>query len=134
MSPEERETLHELRTKQLEEEIEQRTKGTDQKDALRYNEGKSPMHLLPMWVLEEIAEHYGRGAKKYSDWNWLQGGSTNVCFGAMLRHISAWQQGEDLDDLGSHHMAAVAWNAIALLHGYRTGVDRDDRPKIRREA
>ena len=112
-----------------------KTKGVDDKDALRYNEGKAPMHLLPMWALEELAEHYGKGAEKYSDWNWLQGGSTNVCFGAMLRHISAWQQGEDIDpETNTHHMAAIAWNAVALLHGFRTGVDRDDRPKIRREA
>jgi len=92
------------------------------------------MHLIPLWLMEELAQHYKAGAAKYSDWNWLQGGSTNVCYGAILRHLSAWQQGEDYDpELKTHHMAAVAWNALTLLNGHLTGVDRDDRPKIRRD-
>ena len=100
-------------------------------DAKRFNDGKVPMHLLPLWLLEDLAIHYGKGAEKYDPWNWLQGGSTDTCFGALMRHLTEWQAGQDLDEeTQTHHMCAVAWNALALLHGYKMGVDRDDRPKL----
>ena len=74
-------------------------------DAKRLNEGKIPMHLLPLWLLEDLAAHYGEGAKKYDPWNWTAGGSTDTCFGAMLRHATKWQAGEDMDEeTGTHHM------------------------------
>ena len=101
-------------------------------DAKRFNKGKVPMHLLPFWLLEDLAMHYGEGAKKYDPWNWIQGGSTDVCFGALLRHASKWQRGEDMDDeTNTHHMCAVAWNALALLHGWKMGIDQDNRPNLK---
>ena len=100
-------------------------------DAKRFNEGKIPMHLLPLWLLEDLAAHYGEGAKKYDPWNWTAGGSTDTCFGALLRHATKWQAGEDMDEeTGTHHMCAIAWNALTILHGYKMGIDRDDRPDL----
>ena len=100
-------------------------------DAKRFNNGKVPMHLLPFWLLEELAIHYGKGAEKYDPWNWIQGGSTDTCFGALVRHLTKWQAGQDLDEeTQTHHMCGVAWNALAILHGYKMGTDRDDRPKL----
>ena len=101
-------------------------------DAKRFNDDKVPMHLLPLWLLEDLAVHYGEGAKKYDPWNWTKGGSTDVCFGALLRHLAKWQSGEDMDEeTQTHHMCAVAWNALTILHGYKTKVGRDDRPELK---
>ena len=100
-------------------------------DAKRFNDGKVPMHLLPLWLLEDLAVHYGKGAEKYDPWNWVKGGSTDTSFGALLRHLAKWQAGEDLDEeTETHHMLAVVWNAISIYHGHKMGVDRDDRPKL----
>ena len=47
-------------------------------DAKRFNDGKVPMHLLPLWLLEELAVHYGKGAEKYDSWNWIQGAARTL--------------------------------------------------------
>lgn len=104
-------------------------------EAKRFNEGKAPMHLLPFWLLRDLSEHYAKGAEKYEPWNWTKGGKTDTCFGALLRHITLWQMGEDID-IGTeeepgtmtHHMLAVAWNALTLYHGYKLKLDTDLRP------
>ena len=107
------------------------TKGTNDKDAMRFNEGKPAMHLLPFWLLKDLAKVYEKGAEKYAPWNWIKGGSTDVCAAAMLRHYTAWQEGEDIDpETECHHQLHVAWNALALYHGYKTGVDTDAKPRL----
>jgi hypothetical protein len=51
------------------------------------------------------------------------------CFGSLMRHAWAWLRGEDYDtETGSHHLIAVAWNAIAIYTYSMRGVGEDDRP------
>lgn len=84
--------------------------------------------LLPWDVLNEIAEHYGKGSRKYEDRNWQKGYAWSLSIAALGRHLSAWLAGEDTDpETGTSHIIAVAWHAMALrwfqLHGRGT----DDR-------
>lgn len=59
---------------------------------------------------------YTIGAAKYEDRNWEKGLSWGRTFAAMLRHSVRWACGEQFDPVdGQHHLAAVMWNAAALL-------------------
>ncbi len=85
--------------------------------------------LLPWKALTMLAEHFGRGAMKYEDRNWEAGYIWSLSFGALHRHLAAWWEGEDHDEeTGSHHLAAVAWHALALLTFTWSHPEGDDRP------
>lgn len=87
--------------------------------------------LLPVGPLTEIAEHFGRGASKYADRNWELGYEWSKSFAALQRHAWAFWGGETYDpELGSHHLAAVAFHAMAMMEWGRTRPDLDDRPSV----
>lgn len=85
--------------------------------------------LIPQDVLWLLAEHYGRGARKYEDRNWERGYSWSLSIAALMRHLSAFLQGENMDkETGSPHIVAVAWHAFALSAFQERGIGTDDRP------
>lgn len=84
--------------------------------------------LLPVDALWALAEHYGRGAKKYADRNWERGYPYSWSYDALQRHANAWWSGEDIDEeTGSSHMTAVAWHAFCLFVFRKRGLGTDDR-------
>ena len=112
--------------------------------------------LIPAGPLRELAEHYGRGARKYDDDQWRKGYEWRKSIGALERHANDFAAGKDYDvctndpdgcsfvdaegaeyvpeeentcfnHTGSHHMAAVAWHAFLLLEFKDTHPDLDDR-------
>ena len=90
--------------------------------------------LIPVEPLRILAEHYGRGARKYSSHQWMKGYEWSKSFSALMRHAWQFWNGEDFDTdegplKGSPHMAAVAWHAFALLQFMIDNRDLDDRPK-----
>jgi hypothetical protein len=102
-----------------------------QEPGLRYDAGKWRIDLIPIWPLRILAAVYAFGAKKYSDWNWAQGMSWSRCYGCMMRHATAWYEGEDNDhESGLNHLGHVAWNAFALLFYTKFRPEFDDRPKF----
>ena len=85
--------------------------------------------LVPVLPLTQLAEHYGRGAEKYADRNWERGTDWSLNYAALLRHVTEWWSGENVDsETGSHHLVAVAWHAFALLEFAQTHPELDDRP------
>jgi hypothetical protein len=101
-------------------------------DALRYDDDKAAFDLIPPEAMEALAWHYTRGARKYERRNWEKGMNWCRCFGSMMRHAWAWMRGEDFDpETSSHHMIAVAWNAIALFSYSYRGIGKDDRPQVK---
>jgi len=92
--------------------------------------GKLRYDLIPPGPLSELAKVYTIGAAKYDDRNWENGIKWGRIFGAMMRHAWAWWGGEIHDPKdGQHHLASVAWCALALMEFERTKVDFDDRRK-----
>lgn len=86
--------------------------------------------LVPVRPLTALAEHYGKGALKYANRNWERGYDWSLNYAALMRHVTQWWDGEDLDpETGSHHLAAVAWHAFALLEFAETHPELDDRPR-----
>lgn len=97
--------------------------------ALRYDEDKPEVDLVPPEAILALAQHYTRGARKYERRNWEKGMAWSRCYNSLMRHALAWMGGEDRDpETGTHHMIAVAWNAIALFVYSVRGAGVDDRP------
>ncbi|MCA1841518.1 MAG: DUF5664 domain-containing protein [Actinobacteria bacterium] len=72
--------------------------------------------LIPPIFLWHLAEHYGRGARKYADRNWERGYAWSLSVDALERHFNSWKMGESHDpETGSNHLIAVAWHACALF-------------------
>lgn len=114
--------------------------------------------LIPVGPLRELAEHYGKGARKYDNHQWRQGYEWGKSYAALLRHLTDFWSGKDYDvcsndpdgcsfvdsdgnpfepaepdtcynHTGSHHMVAVAWHAFGLLEFKDVHPDHDDRFK-----
>jgi hypothetical protein len=95
--------------------------------------------LLPWSVIQELAEHFGRGARKYEDRNWEKGYAWSLSFGALHRHLDAFWRGEEYDDDDSlyvegephiaRHIVAVVWHACVLAFFSKYGRGTDDRPR-----
>jgi len=112
--------------------------------------------LMPVFPLQELAKHFGRGARKYSEHQWRQGFEWSKAYSAMLRHQSAFWAGYDFDvcsnepdnclhvdvdgkefeqiepdtcynHTGSHHIVAAMWQCAVLLEFVRTHPEHDDR-------
>lgn len=86
--------------------------------------------LIPVEALEQVARHYGEGAKKYAPHNWRAGYEWSKSYDALQRHANAFWRGEDTDaETGSPHMAAVAFHALTLLTFMQEQPEYDDRYK-----
>lgn len=93
----------------------------DDSQKLRYD-------LIPPGPLAGLADVYTRGAAKYGDWNWREGFAWSRIYGALMRHLQAWWDGEVFDgDNGQHHLDSVAWCAFTLRELERLHPGLDDR-------
>lgn len=54
-------------------------------------------YQIPAEPLALLAEHFGKGAKKYAAHNFRKGFPWSLCFDALMRHAWAAQRGEDYD-------------------------------------
>lgn len=96
----------------------------------RFNAGKAPLSMIleARYGLQGMAGVLAFGAKKYARGNWHKGlKHTEVC-DSMLRHISAYLAGENVDpESGLPHVDHIFCNAMFLAEGFRTHPELDDR-------
>lgn len=112
--------------------------------------------LIPPRSLALLAEHFGKGARKYDEHQWRQGYNWSYSYATIMRHLNAFWAGEDFDvcsndptgcsrvtadgdvflpiqddscynHTGSHHLVAVAWHVFVLLEFLETHPEHDDR-------
>ena len=89
--------------------------------------------LMPVDALRELAEHYGKGEKKYPTEagipNFRKGYDISLSYAALQRHANQFWGGEDIDtETGSNHMIAAAWHALYIVQAMHDYGDRfDDR-------
>lgn len=83
-------------------------------------DGKPRYDLVPAAPLKRLAELMARGAVKYGDSNWMKGMPASRFLASMMRHVEAYRLGERDED----HLAAVVFNAFAIMHF--EGTDWDD--------
>jgi hypothetical protein len=96
----------------------------------KFDTGKAPLHLLPHEALTGAAHALGYGAAKYGDWNWRLGTEWNRYYDAVLRHMLAWQSGEDMDpESGLPHLDHALATLMMLAALVKTNVGKDDRYK-----
>jgi len=91
---------------------------------------KLPLHLIPPAALYEIAMAFADGGTKYKPYNWREDRiSASVYYGAALRHLFLWWEGEDrAEDSNVSHLAHVAACMIMLLDVHGTPLLNDNRP------
>ncbi len=86
------------------------------------------MGLVPHEALLEVAEVMTFGAKKYAAHNWRKGTNWSRYYDATMRHLIAWQMGEDDDpESHKHHLAHAACCVMMLLSLIKTETGEDDR-------
>lgn len=105
---------------------------TDADPGLKFDDGKDPWHLAPWDAFRAIIKVLAYGEKKYTARNWEKGMAWSRPFAALMRHMTAWWEGEGKDaDTGFSHL----WHAgccIAFLISYEIrGIGTDDRPGAR---
>lgn len=116
----------------------QETRVTDAKTGGQKGSKLADFALLPWTIVREIAEHFGRGKRKYASRNWERGYDWSLSFAALHRHLESFWSGDEIDhdpelyvegeEHTARHIIAVAWHALVLAYFSRYGVGNDDRP------
>lgn len=84
---------------------------------IKYDSKKPRPSLLPFDSIDEILKVLEYGAQKYAPDNWKQVVPRSRYIDATLRHLIAWQKGEDVDDeTNISHLAHAATNILFLIH------------------
>lgn len=88
--------------------------------------GKGRPDLITPYGLTRLSKWYELGAMKYADRNWEKGMPFSRYTASMFRHLIAWMKG----DVSEDHLAACAWNAMAIMHHQELGESDkwDDMP------
>lgn len=95
----------------------------------RFNDGKPDFSLLPLCTLEDEVRVWMYGKNKYSAWNWAKGMPWSVPLACALRHLAAWQRGEENDqESGLPHLAHAMCNLRMLTLYAKNYKEGDDRP------
>lgn len=106
-------------------DVDSDTKGS----GARFNDGKPAFDLVPLVALEGCAKVFEYGRRKYASWNWAKGMDWSIPYSCMLRHLAAWQRGEDNDpESGLPHLGHVMCNLVMLTTYARTYPEGDNRP------
>src|ERR1039458_7786417 len=80
--------------------------------------------LIPRRVLCALADQYAKGATKYAPHDWEKGRTWSDYYDAAFRHLTAFWEGESLDEDGHPHLVAAAWCCLALYHFEETQIGR----------
>lgn len=96
----------------------------------RYNNEKPDYSLIPLVTMVDEARVWMYGKRKYAAWNWAKGMPWSVPYASLLRHLAAWQRGEENDpESGLPHLAHAMCNLRMLTLYAMTYPEGDDRPK-----
>ncbi len=93
---------------------------------------KARVDGISPYAMHRLGMLFTRGGIKYKDFrNWEKGMPTTRYIGAIIRHVYKYLARDTTED----HLAAVMWNAAALMHHEAVGTtsgktfaDIDDRP------
>lgn len=96
--------------------------------ALKFDQDKLPLHLLSTEAMNQTAAVLAFGAVKYAEHNWRKGFAWSRPLAAAMRHITAFNNGEDKDpESGLSHLAHAACCIMFLLEFEKTHKHLDDR-------
>lgn len=72
--------------------------------------GKGAYHLVPPWVIRQVAEIYRKGSIKYHERNWEMGLPLCDFLDSAERHLGQFHEGMIDED----HLHQAIWNLIGL--------------------
>lgn len=94
----------------------------------KHDSGKPDLSLVPRSTLNAIAEALMYGEAKYQRYNYLRGFDSHRLIAATLRHLVAWQDGEDLDtESNLSHLSHALASLSMLVHCKEYGSLTDTR-------
>lgn len=110
------------------------TDTTNPKDAI--GSAKPDLSLVTAAMLEAVAAALKNGAVRYGRGNWRSTPVRGLVYtAAALRHIKAWEDGEDFAaDSGVHHLAHALASLAIIVDAGRAGTFIDDRVVLPRAA
>ena len=98
--------------------------------ALKFDQHKLPLNLLSTEAMNQTAAVLAFGAQKYAAHNWRAGFAWSRPLAAAMRHLTAFNDGEDRDpESGLSHLAHAACCIMFLLEFEKTHPHLDDRYK-----
>jgi hypothetical protein len=98
--------------------------------AIKHDQDKLPLNLLSGEALMQTAAVLKFGADKYAEHNWRSGFQWSRPLAAAMRHLVAFNDGEDKDpESGLSHLAHAACCIMFLLEFEKTHKELDDRYK-----
>lgn len=96
---------------------------------LKFDTAKPRTDLVPVSAVKALANVLTLGAAKYGDRNWEAGIEWSRCYGATLRHLLAWWDGEDRDqESGLSHLDHALAEVAFLREFEETHRELDNRP------
>ncbi len=114
----------------LAEEIYGPARDSAANQGLKYDAEKQPLSLLSKVWLLGVASVMGFGAKKYAAHNWRNGIERSRLLSAALRHILAYNEGEDVDPESKlHHLDHASCCLMFAREMHETHPQLDDRWK-----
>lgn len=102
----------------------------ESKETTKFDEGKPDFTLMPQEAMLELAKVFTLGASKYQPFNYSLGTDYRRYIAASQRHINKWLKGEDIDEIGTNHLANAAASLLMALDNQLTNVGNDNRNKI----
>lgn len=103
---------------------------TEPPKAAKNDQQKPDLSLLPKVFLEEVAKAFMVGEKKYGRYNYCKGHDLSQLVAAMMRHATAYFNGEEYDPVdGQHHLGAVGACVAMALRQKELGTLKDNRFK-----
>lgn len=90
---------------------------SEEKTGIKFDDDKDRWDLIPLGPIQQIVKVMTYGSSKYGDNQWQNLDNFNDrYFGACMRHLVAWRNGENSDpESGLSHLAHAACNLVFLM-------------------
>jgi len=99
-------------------------------EGVKKDAGKDPWHLVPWDAVRAIVKVLQFGANKYAPRNWEKGMAWSRPYDALMRHMTAWWEGEHKDaETGFSHLWHAGCCILFLIAFEIRGIGKDDRGK-----
>lgn len=125
-----REPFYSLCKKCIEIEMTKIALGNQPKGGVKNDSAKPDLTLIPREPLWELARVLMAGEKKYGRWNWQEGIDIHRLTAASLRHITQFNDGEDIDEeTQTSHLLNASANLFFAYWMLKNKPKHDTRPK-----
>ncbi len=79
---------------------------------------KAPWEIVPWKPMEEIVDSLANGSEKHGKIGWKKLAKREVrdrYFAKVMRHLTAWRNGQIIDESGQSHLAHAVADILILM-------------------